>query len=90
MASNHVPAPPREPEPPAVIRRLSESIRHPSIASAGLTTTSSGDWALLVRVKPGVKVPIPEIERQAQGHPIVYQPARPMPVARPAFPDRGE
>ena len=90
MASDHVPAPPREPKPPAVIRRLSENLHHPGIASAGLTTTSSGDWALLVRVKPGVKVPILEIERQVQGHPVVYQTARPMPLARPAFPDRGE
>jgi hypothetical protein len=90
MASNHAPAPPREPEPPAIIRRLSETIRHPSIASTGLTTTSGGGWALLVRVKPGVKVPIAEIEQQAQGHAVIYQQARSMPVARPAFPSRGE
>jgi hypothetical protein len=90
MDTPHTPAPPREPEPPAVIRRLSETVQHPGIASTGLTTTAGGDWALLVRVKPGVKTPIAEIERQAGGHAVIYQPARPMPVARPAFPGRGE
>ena len=90
MDPHHAPAPPREPEPPAVVRRLSETVRHPSVASTGLTTTPGGDWALLVRVKPGATIPIAEIERQAEGHAVIYQRAGAMPAARPAFPERGE
>jgi hypothetical protein len=86
----HDPAPPKTPQPPAEIRRLSQQLRHPDVANVGLTTTSKGEWALLVRVKGAVTGPIPEVERQAKGHPVIYAPAGPMPVARPAFPGRGE
>jgi len=89
MASEHRPARPKTPEPPARLRELSETLQHPDVANVGLTTTSSGDWALLVRVRPG-SGPIPDVERQAGGHPVIYEQAGPIPVARPAYPERGE
>ena len=90
MPFDHQPAPPVVPEPPAVIKGLSETLHHPDVANVGLTTTSKGEWALLVRTRPGKDGPIPEIERQAQGYPVIYERADQMPVARPAYPGRGE
>ena len=91
MASDHhQPAPPRVPEPPAVIRRLSETIRHPGVASTGLTATSQGEWALLVNVEGDVPLPISEIEAKAEGHPVVYVRQYGLPIARPAYPGQGE
>lgn len=85
------PGPPVTPEPPEHLVRLADALSHPEVAQTGLTTTSGGEWALMVRVHPGVSVPIQEIERAAEGHPVVYQehPGT-NPVARPAYPALGE
>jgi predicted amidohydrolase YtcJ len=87
----HVPGLPKEPTPPADLQEAAQTIAHDSVAQVGLTTTREGDWALLVRVKPDAAYPIPEIESQVSGHPVIYQqvPAT-LPIARPAFPRLGE
>lgn len=87
----HMPGPPNVAEPPEDLRALVATLRHPNLARVGLTTTREGRWALMAWVRRGVPVPIPEVEAQAKGHPVVYQtePKAP-PVARPAFPGRGE
>jgi len=90
MDLNHHPAPPRNPDPPEIIRHLSETLEHPSVQGVGLTTTSKGEWALLVNVKRGAPIPIPEIEQQAHGYPVIYVQTHDLPVARPAYPNRGE
>ena len=90
MVGRHDPAPPREPEPPAALKRLSETLRHPKVSHVGLTTTPEGEWALAVWLFDLADAPIAEIEKQAKGAPVVYLPARAAPMARPAFPDRGE
>jgi hypothetical protein len=85
-----MPAPPREPEAPAHLRRLAQTLRHPDVASLGLTTTPKGEWALLVRLKNGRHAPVAEIERRVRGEPVVYDEAGAPPIARPAYPGRGE
>jgi hypothetical protein len=83
----HIPGVPKESTPPADLQEAAQTIAHDSVAQVGLTTTREGDWALLVRVKPDAAYPIPEIESQVSGHPVIYQRARAtLPVARPAFP----
>lgn len=88
---NHIPGRPKDPTPPSELQHAADTITHDAIAQVGLTTTSEGEWALLVRVKPEASYPIPEVEQLAHGHPVIYQraPAR-TPVARPAFPSLGE
>jgi hypothetical protein len=87
----HVPAPPKEPEPPPGLTEAVRAIDHPAVVNAGLTTTTKGEWAAIVRVHPGVRTPIRDLERQLGGFPVVYETApKRLPVARPAFPDRGE
>jgi hypothetical protein len=88
MPTEHKPAPPVDPEPPPELKGLSQRLRHPDVASVGLTTTPKGEWALMVRLKG--EGPIPEIERKARGYPVVYVKAGPTPVARPAYPAQGE
>jgi hypothetical protein len=85
---NHQPGPPRTAHPPRALTKLVTELGRDG-TSVGLTTTSSGEWALLVRVPPAASTPIPEIERRASGFPVIYETAT-VPVARPAFPDRGE
>jgi hypothetical protein len=81
---------PRSPEPPGLLR-AAQALSHPDVSSAGLTTTPDGRWALLVRVRPGARTPIAEVEQAAGGHPVIYQPEPDdLPVARPAYPLLGE
>jgi hypothetical protein len=87
----HRPAPPRHPEPPRELVEAADALRHRDVTRVGLTTTSEGDWALMVRTRPGTPTPIEDVERASKGHPVVYdvEPDEP-PVARPAYPSRGE
>lgn len=88
---DNIPGRPKQPVPPSDLQQAAQSITHEAITQVGLTTTSEGEWALLVRVKPQAAYPIPEVERQAHGHPVIYQRAPAgLPVARPAFPGLGE
>ncbi len=66
-------------------------MRHPAVSKAGLTTTDDGDWALKLWLRRGISAPPEELVRQLEGFPVVYdeEPAVP-PVARPAYPRRGE
>jgi hypothetical protein len=88
---DHRPGQPKSSEPPADLVAAATSLAHPAVTRSGLTTTADGEWALMVRVKPGTTTPIPAIERACAGHPVVYddEPREP-PVARPAYPERGE
>ncbi len=63
---------------------------HPGVESVGLTTTSGGDWALMVRLRDLADAPIPEIEQRADGAPVVYTGITKRPEARPAYPKQGE
>jgi len=88
---HHDPAPPRSPEPPRKLLKLLRELSHPEIMNVGLTTTSEGEWAAMVRVKPGTAVPLPEIGVHHRGFPVVYQEGSATPpVARPAFPGEEE
>jgi hypothetical protein len=85
-----VPGLPRSPAP-ADLLEIADSLSHPLVAQTGITTTKDGRWALLVRVHHGVPTPVREVDLAAGEHPVVYQVAPEVPpVARPAFPDRGE
>ena len=87
----HRPAPPRSATPPDDLAAIASSLAHPKITRSGLTTTAGGEWALMVRVKPGTPTPIDDIEAAAAGHPVVYEDEPEQhPVARPAYPGRGE
>ena len=82
---------PQSPDPPPDLLEIADSLSHPLVAQTGITTTKEGRWALLVRVQHGTPTPIREVEVAAGEHPVIYQviPDVP-PVARPAFPGRGE
>jgi len=58
--------------------------------SAGMTKTPGGEWALFVRIPAGTSIPLAEVEASAAGLPVVYEEVANLPVARPAFPPRGE
>jgi hypothetical protein len=82
------PQAPRSAEPPPELVELIRDLRHPDIVNVGLTTTTNGDWAAMVRVKPGARTPLPGIGSTLRGYPVVYQRASStLPVARPAFPE---
>lgn len=86
----HIPGIPKSPEPSNLVK-IASSIHHPDIAKVGLTTTEKGDWALLVGVKPGVKIPLKDIEEKCSDFPIIYQEDNGrLPIARPAYPEFGE
>jgi hypothetical protein len=80
---------PATPEPPARLIEVADAVRDPLVAQSGVTTTADGRWALYVTVRPNVAVPIPDVERQAAGYPVVYEaaPDEP-PIAGPAYPRR--
>ena len=82
---------PSPPQAPGSLARIADSLSHPHVTQTGLTTTPDGRWALMVRVRPGIAVPIDDIERASEGHPVVYREAPgSYPVARPASPALGE
>lgn len=82
---------PKIPDPPSELISIVDSLTHPDATRIGLTTTPDGDWALLVRLKPGTPVPIEEIEAICNRYPIIYQQdSGGWPVARPAYPALGE
>ena len=87
----HIPSEPKQATPPAALER---AVAHPppeNVVQLGLTTTREGEWALLARVAPQVRTPIPAVELLAHGHPVVYQATNNvLPIARPAFPGLGE
>jgi hypothetical protein len=87
----HIPGVPESDKPPRKLGQIAESLDHPDVTRVGLTTTTDGRWALMVRVKPGTRIPIREVEDASHGHPVVYQdePDEP-PIARPAYPGSGE
>jgi hypothetical protein len=90
VASKNDPAPPRNPEPPAALKRLAETLKDPRVANTGLTTNSEGEWALLLRLYDLADAPIAEIESQSGGAPVIYAPTGKRPAARPAYPAKGE
>ena len=87
----HIPGVPESDKPPRKLVQLAKSLHHPEVTRVGLTTTSDGRWALMVRIKPSTQTPISEVEDASGGFPVVYQdePDEP-PVARPAYPGSGE
>lgn len=86
----HHPGAPADPEPPRRLVELAEAVRDPLVRQSGLTTTADGRWALYVTVPGDAAVPIPAVERQAAGFPVVYEaePDEP-PRAGPAYPAAG-
>jgi hypothetical protein len=72
-------------------RAKTQALRHPAVAKAGFTTTDEGRWALKLWLRRDVPVPPEDLAHQLAGLPVVYdeEPAAP-PVARPAYPARGE
>ncbi len=82
------PGVPSSQEPPDRLIGIANAFRHPDVAQTGVTTTKDGSWALYVTVPGDMDVPIPSVESQSGGYPVVYE-AEPneQPVARPAYPD---
>lgn len=76
---------------PKPLADLAERLRHPAVTQIGVTLTPDGRWALLVQVKAGTSLPIKALERAARPYGLVYEeePAT-LPIARPAYPARGE
>ncbi len=89
--SRHVPGPPVSPEPPDGLVELTRSMSHPDVKRVGLTTTADGRWALMVRVRQGTSTPVEGVEELCGEYPVIYvEEPENMPVARPAYPARGE
>jgi len=67
--------------------------QHPEVARVGVTTTTDGRWALKIWLRPGVQPPLADIGESLGDYPVVYD-REPdpddLPVARPAYPKRGE
>ena len=84
----HQPGEPSEPEPPEKLLELADKVRDPLVVQSGVTTTKEGEWALYVTVPANSAVPIPKVEQQAGGFPVVYEaePKEP-PRAGPAYPN---
>jgi hypothetical protein len=87
----HTPGRPSSPEPPAELLAARDSLSVTGVTRVGLTTTADGEWGLIVRVPQGTSTPIAAVEAASHGFPVIYQvePER-LPVARPAYPGRGE
>lgn len=87
----HIPGPPVSPDPPVELVDITNSMSVPEVTRAGLTTTAEGRWALLVRVRPGTPTPVKAVEEICREYPVIYQEEpQELPVARPAYPARGE
>ena len=88
--TTHNPGSPTSPKPQK-LAQIADSLTHPDVTRVGLTTTTDGRWALMVRVRPSTQIPIREIEEAANGYPVVYQDEPDeLPIARPAYPASGE
>lgn len=86
----HIPGRPGSAEPGELVALVSK-LHHPRVSSFGVTTTADGHWAVLVSVKKGTRVPIKEIEKKVQKFPVIYLDEKGrLPLARPAYPSRGE
>lgn len=87
---HHIPGLPKTPQPEG-LAELAGSLQHPAIVRTGVTTTGSGRWAVLVVVKKNTTLPLHAIEQICTGYPVIYQEdSGRMPVARPAYPQKGE
>ena len=85
--ASHVPGTPPPGDPPKALLRLADSIRHPAVCSAGISSTADGRWALYLSVQQTAQVPLVEIEANSGGYPVVYEaapegPARAYPAAK--------
>ncbi len=88
----HQPPRPRKPYPPRELQRLKTlAKRQPEVARVGFTTTEDGQWALMVWVREATDFPISRIEERRGDYQVVYtwEPDYP-PIARPAYPEKGE
>jgi len=87
LVRTHRPGAPSDPDPPAELLALADSVKDPLVRQSGVTTTTDGRWALYVTVPRDTDVPIPSVEGQARGYPVVYEaePEEP-PIAGPAYP----
>jgi hypothetical protein len=85
----HHPGAPKSAEPPDRLIELADTLQSPLVVQSGVTTTADGRWALYVTVPADTTVPIPGVETQASGYPVVYEaePSEP-PRAGPAYPRR--
>jgi hypothetical protein len=83
----HRPGTPSTPTPPDRLIELADAVQDALVVQSGLTTTADGRWALYVTVPANAAVPIPSVESQAGGYPVVYEaePDEP-PRAGPAYP----
>jgi hypothetical protein len=89
--ARHHPGTPAPDEPPQALLDALEQLRDPLVTQAGLTTTADGRWALCVTVPPRTSTPLARIEKKARGFPVIYLAAPDeLPIARPAYPGRGE
>ena len=85
----HRPGVPASPEPPDRLLELADAIRNPLVVQSGVTTTADGRWALYVTVPADANVPIPSVESQAGGYPVIYEAEQEEPPrAGPAYPKR--
>lgn len=82
----------RSSDPPAALEQAKAEVRnHPDVARVGLTMTEDGRWALMVWPREGVEPPIGDLDRLFTDYPIVYESEPPnLPIARPAYPSKGE
>ena len=68
-----------------------QGLHHPAVTGAELATTEAGGWAVRVHLRSDAPPSIREVERAADGQPVIYErEAIPTMVARPAYPTRGE
>ena len=77
---------------PELLRDLSENISHPALKQVGETKTRDGKWALLAIVRHGTPRSVLEkIEEMAGDFPVIFEEeSEQLPVARPAYPEKGE
>lgn len=77
---------------PESLRDISETISHPALTQVGETKTRDGQWALLATVRRGTPGSVLEkIKEMAGEFPVIFEEESDrLPVARPAYPERGE
>jgi hypothetical protein len=75
------------PAPEELIRVSEEAMKHPDVSKVGITKTPDGRYALLATVRKLTPTPVTEIERIADGFPVIYREEEDrLPVAWPARP----